>query len=104
MFLLCVCVCVRACVRVRVRARARVCVCARARVRVRVRVCVCFPSGKFPSSRKSTNTQAAWHWRGPHLLNVVVLAVADGLFGLYGSECADELFISTQPLPFPRPY
>ena len=22
------------------------------------------------------------HWRGPHLLNIVVLAVADGLFGL----------------------
>ena len=23
-----------------------------------------------------------WHWRGPHLLNIVVLAVADDLFGL----------------------
>ena len=22
------------------------------------------------------------HWRGPHLLNIVVLAVADGLFGV----------------------
>ena len=43
------------------------------------------------------------HRRGPHLLNVVVLAVADGLFGLHGSECRDELFIGTLPPPFPRP-
>ena len=35
---------------------------------------------------------------GSHLLNTVVLAVADGLFGLCGSERLDELFIST---PFP---
>ena len=41
---------------------------------------------------------------GPHLLNMVVLAMADGLFGLCGSEREDELFISTRsrpPLPFP---
>ena len=40
----------------------------------------------------------AWHWRGPHLLNVVVLAVADGLFGLCGSERRDELVIVTLSL------
>ena len=39
------------------------------------------------------------------LLNVVVLAVADGLFGLDGSERWDELLIATRshPPPFPRP-
>ena len=36
--------------------------------------------------RKLRSTQVASHWRGPHLLNIVVMAVADGLFGLYGSE------------------
>ena len=37
---------------------------------------------------------------GPHLLNFVVLAVADdSLFCLYGSERADELFISSPPPP-----
>ena len=35
----------------------------------------------------------------PHLLNVVVLARADGLFGLCGSERLDELFIFTSPVP-----
>ena len=44
---------------------------------------------------KLRSTQVAWHWRGLHLLNIVVLAVADGLFGLYGSERWDELFIGT---------
>ena len=33
--------------------------------------------------------------RGPNLPNIVGLAVADGLFGLYGSERMDELFIGT---------
>ena len=43
--------------------------------------------------------------RGLHLLNVVVLSVADSLLGLYGSERADESFISPQPLSlFPSPY
>ena len=38
----------------------------------------------------------------PISLTIVVLAVAGGLFGLYGSERADyELFISTYSLPFP---
>ena len=37
---------------------------------------------------------------GSHLLNTVVLAVADGLFGLCGSERLDELFISTRSPPF----
>ena len=32
----------------------------------------------------------ASHWRGPHLLNTVVMAMADGLFR---SERADELVI-----------
>ena len=45
---------------------------------------------------------------GVPLFNTVVLAVADGLFGLCGSERLDELFIGTRfPLPslppFPRP-
>ena len=39
----------------------------------------------------------ASQWRGPHLLNTVVLVVADGLFGLYGSERRDELFIGPPP-------
>ena len=33
----------------------------------------------------------------PHLLTIVVLAVADGLFGLCGSDRFHELFISTPP-------
>ena len=40
---------------------------------------------------------------GSHLLNII-LAVADCLFGLYGSERADKLFMSPpppSPLPFP---
>ena len=32
------------------------------------------------------STQVVSHWRGPHLLNIAVLEVADGLFGLCGSE------------------
>ena len=36
-------------------------------------------------------------------LNTVVLTVADGLFGLYGSERLDELLISTQFLSLPPP-
>ena len=42
--------------------------------------------------------QVAWRWRSSRLLNVVVVAVADGLFGLCGSESRDELFIGTRPL------
>ena len=38
---------------------------------------------------------------GPHLLDIVVLAMADGLFGLYGLERRDELLTGTPPLPFP---
>ena len=49
------------------------------------------------------STQGVSHWRGPQLLNIVVLAMTDGLFGLCGSELADESFISTAPPPFPRP-
>ena len=37
------------------------------------------------------STQVASHWRGPRFLNTVVLAMADGLFGLCGWERADEL-------------
>ena len=33
----------------------------------------------------------------------VVLTMADGLFGLYGSECADELLIGTRSPPPPPP-
>ena len=36
-----------------------------------------------------------------HLLNIVLLAVAGGLFGLCGSERADELLIGTRPPPPP---
>ena len=39
----------------------------------------------------------------PTSLTFIVLAVADGLFGLYGSERRDELFISTRPPPTPCP-
>ena len=52
--------------------------------------------------KQQLSTQVAWHWRGPHLLNVVVLALADGLFRRYGSERADELFMPPAP-PFPVP-
>ena len=38
----------------------------------------------------------------PHLLGVVFLLVADGLFSLNGSERLDELFIST--LSYPPPF
>ena len=48
-------------------------------------------------------TQVAWHWRGPHLLNTVIPTVADGLFGLYGSESADELFTCSSQPPNPPP-
>ena len=41
--------------------------------------------------------------RGPHLLNIVVPAVADGLFGLCGSERFHQRFISTLPHPTPPP-
>ena len=37
---------------------------------------------------------------GPHLISIVVLAVADGVFGLYGSERKDELFIGTRSYRF----
>ena len=50
-----------------------------------------------------TEVHKLLHRRGPHLLNVVVLAVADGLFGLHGSERKDELLTGTRPLPVPRP-
>ena len=49
-------------------------------------------------------TQVALHRRGPHLLNTVFfLALADGLFGLCGSERADELFTPPPPPVSPPP-
>ena len=42
------------------------------------------------------STEVATHWRGPRLHNIVVLAVADDIFGLCGSE-------STTPHPPPPP-
>ena len=54
-------------------------------------------------TRKLWNTQVASHWRGPHLLNIIVLAVADGLFGLYGSEHRDELPDTPHPPTHRRP-
>ena len=56
--------------------------------------------------RKLRSTQVAWHWRGPHLLNIVVLAVADGPFGLYGSERrvpATQGYTTPPPPPPPPP-
>ena len=55
----------------------------------------------------SCETKDASHWRGPHFINIVVLAVADGTFCLYGWKRADEPFISSRspPLPVPiKPY
>ena len=43
----------------------------------------------------------AWRWRGLHLLNIVVLAMAAGLFGLCGSEGVDELLKFSPSSPFP---
>ena len=57
------------------------------------------PHSCWNSSWRSTQT--ASRWRGPHLLHSVVLAVADGLFGLCESVSLDELFISTRPPPPP---
>ena len=56
--------------------------------------------------RKLRSTQVAWHWRGPHLLSNVFLAVADGLFGLYGSERrvpATQGYRTPPPPPPPPP-
>ena len=47
--------------------------------------------------------QVASHWRGPHLLNTVVLVMDDGLFGLCESGHADELFTCRLPPPPPPP-
>ena len=54
---------------------------------------------------RASSAQVASHWRGPHLLKIVVLAVTDGLFGLRGSECADELLTCSSPshASFPVP-
>ena len=49
------------------------------------------------------STQVASHWRGPRFLNIVVLAVADGLFRLCGWESADELSGSAFPPLLPSP-
>ena len=52
-----------------------------------------------PTSRTAVGTaisgvhkllRSGW---GPHLPDIVVLAMVDGLFGLYGSERWDELLI-----------
>ena len=40
-------------------------------------------------------TAVETHLLNTHLSNIVVLAVADGLLSLYGSECKDELLIGT---------
>ena len=60
----------------------------------------CFSDSVFVTLFCTAGEMAvASHWRGPHLLNSVVLvvadslfgvlAVADGLFSLFGSECWD---------------
>ena len=48
---------------------------------------------------KLQSTQVVSRWRDPLLLNIVVLAVADGLFGLYGSEHRDKLFVGAWAIP-----
>ena len=60
-------------------------------------MCLCF--AQLLKEQLGKNA-VAWHWRGPHLLNTVVLAVADGLFALCGSEHRSELFIGIR---HPRP-
>ena len=40
----------------------------------------------------------------PTFLTVIVLAVTDGLFALYGSERRDELFMAALPPVTNRPY
>ena len=52
---------------------------------------------------KQRSTQFASHWQGPHHLNIIVLAVADGLFGLYASERWDKLLRGTRSPLFPVP-
>ena len=42
---------------------------------------------------------SASHWRRPHLPNIEVLAMTDGLFGPYGWERRDELLIGIPPPP-----
>ena len=65
---------------------------------------ICF--AQFVETAISEAHKVAWHWRGPHLLNSVVLAVAGGLFGLHRSKRADAIFRSlpstTPPRPLPR--
>ena len=64
-----------------------------------------FPNGCFLDTvfvtlfRTAVETiQVVSHWRGPHpLLKIVLLAVADGLLGLYGLERWDELLTGTRP-------
>ena len=62
---------------------------------------VTVPHGCWESKLRSM--QVAWHWWGPHLLNFVVLAVADGLWGLYGSQRRDELLVCSRSPLFPIP-
>ena len=40
----------------------------------------------------------------PTSLTSIVLALADGLFGLFGSERADELFMPPHPSSLPTPF
>ena len=49
--------------------------------------------------------QVASHWPGPHLLNIIVLMVADSLFGLCGSlEVLALTSYSFLPNPPPTPH
>ena len=51
-------------------------------------------------------THVASYWWGPHLLNIVVLAMADGLFSLCGSEHLDSQVLDPPPPspPYLSPY
>ena len=63
--------------------------------------CLCDFAPHSCWNSNSRSTQVASHWRGPHLLNFIVMAVADELLGFYRSERADDLSISSRPPPPP---
>ena len=55
----------------------------------------------FHTAAGTAVSRVCWHWQDPCLFNIVTLAVAGGLFGLYGSECLDRLFMGTRFPPLP---
>ena len=63
----------------------------------------CFSDAAFVTLFHTAVSRVYWHWQGPRLFDIVTLAVAGGLFGLYGSVCVDRLFVGTRFPPFPHP-